>query len=32
MMFFLGVVAGILVTVGASLVIASDIDKDDNQF
>jgi hypothetical protein len=30
MMFFLGVVAGILVTVGASLVIASDIDKDDN--
>jgi hypothetical protein len=32
MTFFLGVVAGILVTVGASLVIASDIDKDDNQF
>jgi|LauGreDrversion4_2_1035121.scaffolds.fasta_scaffold49853_12 hypothetical protein len=32
MTFFLGMLAGILVTVGASLVIASDIDKDNNQF
>ncbi len=32
MTFFLGILAGILVTVGASLIIASDIDKDNNQF
>ncbi len=32
MTFLLGVLAGILVTIGTSLIVASDIDKDSNQF
>jgi hypothetical protein len=32
MTFILGVFAGILVTIGTSLIVASDIDKDKNQF
>jgi hypothetical protein len=32
MTFLLGMLTGILVTIGTSLIVASDIDKDDNQF
>jgi hypothetical protein len=32
MTFALGVLVGILVTIGTSLIVSSDIDKDNNQF
>jgi hypothetical protein len=32
MTFILGILTGMLVTIGASFIIASDIDKDKNQF
>ena len=32
MTFILGMGLGILLTVGVSLIVASDIDKEDNQF
>jgi hypothetical protein len=32
MTFILGMGVGILLTIGTSLIVASDIDKDDNQF
>jgi hypothetical protein len=32
MTFALGILVGILVTVGTAIVVASDVDKDNNQF
>ena len=32
MTFVLGVLVGIILTVGTSLIVASDIDKDNDQF
>ena len=32
MTFILGMGLGILLTVGVSLIVVSDVDKDDNQF
>ena len=32
MTFILGMGVGILLTIGTALIVASDIDKDDNQF
>jgi hypothetical protein len=32
MTFILGMGVGILLTIGTTLIVASDIDKDDNQF
>jgi hypothetical protein len=32
MTFILGMLTGILLTVGTSLIVASNIDKEDNQF
>jgi hypothetical protein len=32
MTFIIGMFAGILLTVGTSLIVASDVDKENNQF
>lgn len=32
MTFVFGILTGILLTIGASLIVASDIDNDNNQF